>query len=80
MADIVIRKNGNISICRHTIVLIFGWPTSVKLEWHCLEDIFRHKFSYKMTSKGLANFEYSPSYGQKTVDLIKITILTVFWP
>jgi len=33
-----------------------------------------------MTSKALANFEYSPTYGQKTVDLIKIDFLTVFWP
>jgi hypothetical protein len=52
----------------------------VKLEWNCLEHIIRHKISYKMTSKVLVIVEYSPSYGQKTVGLIKIAVLTVFWP
>jgi hypothetical protein len=31
-----------------------------------------------MILKALDNVEYSPSYGQKTDDLIKIAILTVF--
>jgi hypothetical protein len=40
---------------------------------------YRHKISYKMISNILAYVEYSPSSGQKTVDLIKIMFLAVFW-